>query len=125
MCPFAIDEAKMQQGSAEQILSLDPAKPPVKSIPHMEFPRVVYKHPREPFLTIEHRNAKHELVELETVPAEHLTRVVADKAELDRALDEGWVKEPYLAKAPPDPNAHVYDRKSKTTGKAKPEGEIA
>lgn len=106
--PFAIDEAKMQQGSTEQILSLDPAKPPVKSIPHQEFPRAVYKHPREPFLTVEHRNAKHELVEEELVPAEHLSKVVTE-SELAAALADGWVKEPYLPKAPPDRNAHVYD----------------
>jgi hypothetical protein len=111
--PLAIDESKMQQGT-NQILSMDPAKPPTKSIPHADFPRVVYKHPREPFLTIEHRNAKHELVEEEIVPAEHLTKVVADEVEMKAALAEGWVKEQYIPKPIPDRNAHVYDRKGKT-----------
>lgn len=111
--PFEIDEAKMKQGSADQILSLDPAKPPTRFIPHAEYPRVVYKHPREPFTVIEHRNAKHELVEEETVPAEHISKLVNDAKDLEKALAEGWVKEPYLPKVAPDRNAGLYDSKPK------------
>lgn len=114
MSPLAIDEAKMQQGSNEQILSLDPAKPPTKFIPHAEYPRALYKHPREPFRTIEHRNNKHELVDEEVVPNEHLVRVVADEAEMERALTEGWVKEAYIPETPPDPTASIYEEKRKT-----------
>jgi hypothetical protein len=105
---MAIDESKMQQGSNEQILSLDPAKPPTKFIPHAEFPRVIYKHPLEPFRTIEHRNAKHEVVYEEVVANEHLTQVVADQKEMEKFLASGWVKEPHVPKAPADPMAHVY-----------------
>lgn len=83
--PFTVDEAKLRdtvpgqaQGSQQApILSLDPLKPPVKSIPTLEFPRVVYKHPREPYKIIEHRNTRHELVDEEHVPTEHLTKVIA------------------------------------------------
>ena len=113
--PFAIDEDRMitdptkRKPGIEPLASLDPAKPPVKQIPHMEFPRVVYKHPAEPFKKIEHRNAHHEVVDVETVPAEHLTRVVADEKELKRAIAEGWVTKPYVPQAPPDPNAELYD----------------
>jgi hypothetical protein len=114
MSPFAIDEdrlttdpAKIKPG-VQPLASLDPAKPPVKSIAHLEFPRCVYKHPNEPFRKIEHRNAHHELVNVETVPSEHLSKVVNDKKELDAALKEGWVKEPYIPEAPPDPNAALY-----------------
>jgi len=113
MCPLAIDEKKMQQGSTEQILSLDPAKPPTKFIPHAEFPRAVYKHPLKPFLTIEHRNTRHELVDEEIVPAEHLSRVVADEAEMEEALADGWRKEPFIPKAPENKNANIYDEKRK------------
>lgn len=116
--PFAIDEDKMQSkptpGQDSQVLvALDPHHPPVKSIPHLEFPRAVYKHPLEPFTTIEHRNARHELVEEEIIPTEHLTRVVADEKELKAAVADGWELKPYVPKAPPDSKAHLYDKKTK------------
>jgi hypothetical protein len=111
MSPFAIDESRMQSapGSGMQLVSLDPSKPPVKQIPHMEFPRVVYKHPKEPFKIVVHRNQNHEIVEEERIPAEHLTKTVNDAKELAAALKDGWVKEPYLPQAPEDPNASLYD----------------
>lgn len=130
MSPLAIDESKMQPGSfgVSPLLSLDPAKPPTKSIPHYHFPLAVYKHPVEKFVTILHRNAKHELVEEEIVPAEHLTRVIACpehanggpkacercQSELQKALEEGWVEEPYIPEAPPDPKARLYEAKAKS-----------
>jgi|SRR5579864_6229673 len=138
MSPFAIDESRMN-GGPEQLVALDPHKPPVKSVPHQEFPRTVYKHPLKPFHTIEHRNARHELVEEEIVPTEHLTEVVvcanhraaidqaaADrkaspvilgcaecKAALEKALAEGWVLEPYVPSAPPRPIESLYDEQPK------------
>lgn len=113
--PFAIDEEKMQTDIARMkpgskpLVAMDPAKPPIKTIPHMEFPMVVYKHPKEPFKKIEHRNAHHEIVEVETLPAEHLTRIVNDKRELEAATKEGWVRKPFIAPANPDPNAGLYE----------------
>jgi hypothetical protein len=74
---------------------------PVKQIPHMDFPRVVYMHPNEPLQEIEHRNDKYELVGTEVVPTEHLTKTVNNEAELKAALEEGWVKEPYIPKPVP------------------------
>ena len=109
--PFAIDEDQMKGNEEKQInkiLSMDPAKPPVKQIPFMEYPRVVYKHPTQPYRVVEHRNTQHEVVQIEHIPSEHLTRVVADKKELEAALKDGWVKEPYIAKPPEDPNANLY-----------------
>ena len=108
--PLAIDEKKMTGKDGEKIVSLNPANPPTKSIPHMEFPKVLYKHPTKPFITIEHRNAKHELVEEEIVPASHVTLVVADQKAQDKAVKEGWVTKPYIPQAPPDPNAGLYDK---------------
>ena len=109
--PFTIDEAKMKGTDEQQrgkIISMDPAKPPVKPIPFMEFPKVVYRHPREPFKVIVHRNANFEVVGEERVPSEHLTRRVDDAKELSAALKDGWVKEPYIAPPLPDPNAELY-----------------
>jgi hypothetical protein len=100
----------------------------VKSIPHCEFPCVVYLHPNEPFRIIEHRNADMELVHTERVPTEHLSRQVACEkhlqklepgpceacnAELEKALADGWVKQPYIPEAPPDPLAKLYAKSNK------------
>lgn len=80
----------------------------MKQIPHMEYPRVVYKHPAEPWKKIEHRNAQHEVVDVETIPAEHLTLMVNDEKELAKAMKAGWKKEPYVPVPQVDPNANLY-----------------
>ena len=94
------------QGTAGQGL-------PVKQIPHMEFPRVVYMHPNEPYHEIEHRNDRFELVGTEVVPTEHLTKHVNNATELAAALEEGWVKEAYIPKAPPSKTTSLYGPKKK------------
>lgn len=111
MSPFTIDEEKFRK---QEVLDL--TKPqgtaqglPVKQIPHMEFPKVVYKHPKERYREIIHRNVNHEIVERELVPAEHLTLLVNNEEELKKALREGWVKEPYIMQPLPDPNAELYE----------------
>jgi len=84
---------------------------PVKQIPHMEFPRVVYLHPTEPLREIKHRNDRFELVGTEVVPTEHLTKIVNNEDELRAALAEGFVKEPYLPKPAPAETENIYARK--------------
>ena len=107
--PFTVDEDALKDKPGKPaIISMDPAKPPVKPIPFSEYPRVVYKHPTEPYRVVIHRNTQHEIVEEEHIPSEHLCRMVNDAKELSAALKEGWVKEPYIAPALPDPNANLY-----------------
>jgi hypothetical protein len=113
MCPLAVDEEKMRT-----MEKMDLSKPqgfpggiPVKVIPHAEFPRIVYKHPNQPYREIEHRNTKHEIVDVETVPTEHLTRKVETAEELESALADGWVKEAYIPKPAPDPLSKLYGKK--------------
>ncbi len=89
---------------------------PVKQIPHLEFPKVVYMHPNEPLQEIEHRNDKFELVGTEVIPTEHLTKLVNNDAELTAALEEGWVREPYIPKGVPKPNHNLYGPKKKLKG---------
>lgn len=86
---------------------------PVKQIPHLEFPRVVYLHPNEPFEEIEHKNDKFEIVSTELVATEHLTKTVNNETELKAALADGWVKEPYIPKPAPAKNSGLYARKAK------------
>jgi hypothetical protein len=111
--PFAIDEAKFAKQD-----TLDMSAPqgtahglPVMSIPHMEYPRCIYKHPAEPFRKVLHRNAMREIVQTEMLPTEHLTCAVQNEEELDAKLAEGWVLEPYIPKAPQDPDAKLYQAK--------------
>jgi hypothetical protein len=110
--PFAIDEEKFAKQE-----TLDLSKPqgtqqglPVKQIPHLEYPRTVYKHPLEPFREVLHRNASHEVVEREIVATEHLVHVVHNEQEFKKKLSEGWVVEPYIAQAPPDATEGLYTR---------------
>ncbi len=90
---------------------------PVRQIPHLEFPRVVYMHPNEPLEEIEHRNDKYELLGTEVVPTEHLTKIVHNETELKAALSDGWVKEPYIPAPPPPKSAGLYGPKKKHAAK--------
>lgn len=87
---------------------------PVKQIPYLEFPRVVYMHPNEPFQEIEHRNDKFEVVSTDLVPTEHLTKTVNNETELQAALADGWIREPYVPKPTPPKTAGLYGPKRKT-----------
>ena len=111
--PFTVDEVQLNDKKRYDVSAApnSPSGLPMKQIPHLEFPRVVYRHPTEPYKIIIHRNAQHEIVQEERVPAEHLTRSIADAKELAQALKDGWVKEPYVIPAMPDPNANLYDPK--------------
>lgn len=112
--PRTINEAKFRDQTSYDVSQPDVLEGgqgkgiPVIQIPHMEFPRVVYLHPKEPWRKIEHRNKLHEIVDVETVPAEHLTRSVADAKELAAAIKDGWLKDPYVTPPMPDPNANLY-----------------
>jgi hypothetical protein len=84
---------------------------PVMQIPHLEFPRCIYLHPNEPTRVIVHRNDKFEVVGEEIVPTEHLTKVINTPEELQVAMAEGWVKEPYIPKAAPNPEDKLYGKR--------------
>ena len=71
------------------------------------------------FTKSEHRNANFEVVGTEVVASEHLAQHVHNEAELDAALADGWVKEPYVQKPRPDPISHLYGpKKAKSEPKA-------
>ena len=95
---------------------------PVRQIPHYSFPVVLYLWPNQTTKQIVHRNAAHEVVEVEEVPLEHQTRVIVcsahanggpqDCAEcnklLDDALESGWRKEPYIPPTAPREDEGLY-----------------
>ena len=108
--PLTIDEEKFEKQD-----TMDLSKPqgtphgiPVKQIPHLEYPRCVYRHPREPFRVVEHRNADHVVVHKETVATEHQVHVCQNAEEHKTKLSQGWVNEPYIPQAPPDATEELY-----------------
>lgn len=108
--PMTIDEERLATQT-----TLDVSRPqgsesglPVKHIPHREYPRAIYRHPVEPYREVAHRNANHEVVHRELVATEHKVHVVHSREEHERKLKEGWVNEPYIPQAPPDPDEHLY-----------------
>jgi hypothetical protein len=125
MAPTAIDDEKF--ASQE---TLDMSKPqgtphglPVKQIPYAEYPRVVYKHPNQPFRVEEHRNVNHEIVHREVVATEHRVHVVHTKAEHEQKTAEGWRNDPYIPQAPPDPTDDLYGEVlAENTGKKQGKG---
>lgn len=117
--PFAINEKVFQRQTtvnirmpqetvSDEATGTNSGGLPVKQIPHYEFPRVVYLHPIKPFWVEEHRNSNFEVVGTEKHPTEHETKLVNSQEELESALADGWVKEPYIPKAPEDPKAKIY-----------------
>jgi hypothetical protein len=141
--PHTVDTERLQKDTPRgpKVEKLDMSKPqgmtgglPVLQIPHYEFPRTVYKHPKEAFRKVEHRNTMHEVVDVEVVPTEHLVRIVACpehlgrdgvahcdkcKAELEKALTEGWSLKPYIPKPAPDPVAYLYEENEEKKSKAR------
>jgi len=78
--PFAIDQDAMESPNMKV---LDINKPPVKSIPHQPYPKMVYLHPVDK-------------------TREHRSRVVADAQELEAAMKEGWRIQPHVPVGAPD-----------------------
>lgn len=99
--PFEVDTEAMEKAKI-----LDITKPPLRQIPHMEFPKVIYKHPKEKIQTVRVRDERGNVVEEYKEPTTHIAKKVNNKAELDKALKEGWVREPYVPADLPD---EMYD----------------
>jgi hypothetical protein len=77
--PFAIDEEKLNNPSLKV---MDINAPPMKSIPMEKFPKMVYLHPKDK-------------------TKEHLTKIVANAADLEKAEKQGWKVKPHV---PVEPN---------------------
>lgn len=91
--PFAIDEDEIKTK-----LTLDLGKPPVKSIPHADYPRMIYMHPKSP--TRIHREIILGQWVESVVLNEHKIKVVENEKEFAQALKAGWSKDPYVPQAP-------------------------
>jgi len=62
---------------------LDINKPPMRVIPHLEFPRMVYLHPKDK-------------------QKEHRSLIVPDKKELEAAMKKGYKLQPHIPVPPPE-----------------------
>ncbi len=78
--PFAIDQEALESPNMKV---LDINKPPVKSISHQPYPKMVYLHPVDK-------------------TREHRFKTVANPQELDAATKEGWRIHPHVPTAAPD-----------------------
>lgn len=79
--PFAIDQEAMEGANMK---ALDINRPPLKQIPYIAFPKMVYLHPVDK-------------------TKEHRTKVVQNDDELQAALAQGWRKQPHVPQPPADP----------------------
>ena len=96
--PTAVDQTAI---SSPNLKVLDIHHPPLKQIPVLDFPKMLYLHPKDK--TKEHRHC-----------------IVEDKAEMDEKLAHGWRKEPHIPVPPPEDLSGFeveYDGKP-TKGKA-------
>ena len=105
--PYAINDeilkARNDDGSPnpKALQSFDRNHPPTKPIPHLEFPRCVYRYPKSPTKEIVEVRAGQEYRTI--VPLMALSKLVNNEKELAAALKEGWRKEPYVPPFVQDP----------------------
>lgn len=85
----------------EPLVEFNLHNPPTKPIPHLEYPKCVYRYPKE---------ATRQIVEVrggttytQTVPNMAMSKVVQNKQEFDKAIKEGWHKEPWQPPAEIEP----------------------
>ena len=76
--PFAIDEDKLNSPNNKV---MDINHPPIKSIPHESFPKMVFAHPKDK-------------------AQEHRTKIVQNDRELTAALKSGWKTKPHIPEIP-------------------------
>jgi hypothetical protein len=79
----------------------EPGTIPHRDIPHQDFPRVVYLHPRKPYRRLMVPIDGHGNKEWQWIANEAKVRKVADQKELDQALKEGYKTKHYVV--PPRP----------------------
>lgn len=99
--PMAIDEEAL---NSPNLKILDISKPPMKSIPHADFPKMVYLHPVDK-------------------TKEHRAKIVASKSEQDSALEQGYKLKAHVPVAPPD--AAIENGEFETAAPRKSRTEVA
>lgn len=119
MTEVRMPQAKLKAGnSVAGIVSgpsgrTEPGTIPHRDIPHQEFPRVVYLHPRKPFKKMNLPVDGHGNKELQWVPNEAKTALVNTKEELAAKLKDGYQLKHYVVPALPaaDPEEDATETK--------------
>jgi hypothetical protein len=77
------------------LLKMDATRPPTIEIGYLEFPRMIYKWPKQKFSLSRRKN---ELGEIERfqIANEAQSKTVSNQAEFDAAVKAGWKKEHYV-----------------------------
>lgn len=78
-----------------------PGTIPVRDIPHMEFPKIVYKHPTKAYKRMYLPVDGHGNKDWQWVPQEATTRKVANEEEFKAALKQGFQAKNYVMPAEP------------------------
>lgn len=98
--PFEIDSEALD---SPNLKVLDIQHPPTKSIPHMEFPRMIYLHPVDK-------------------TKEHRTKIVHSKTELEAATKQGWKLAAHVPEAPPDAEIEAGEFEIEPEAEEEPKG---
>jgi hypothetical protein len=92
--PYTIDFEKFSDPGF-RAGSMDLGNPPVKPIPHQEFPRVIYNHKRSYGPRInQFRDERTGAISETHIPATVISKTVLSQDELDAALEQGWDLKP-------------------------------
>lgn len=76
------------------LAGFDKGNPPTKEIPFLEYPRCVYRYPKSPTQEIVEVRAGQTFTSV--VPVMALSKIVQNKHEFEKAIKEGWHKDPYV-----------------------------
>lgn len=87
---------QIDQEKLDTATTLDMNKPPMTTKEFQKFPTMVYRHPKNHYKTVKHKDMHGNVTE-EQVPVEHLTKQVRDEDELKDSLKSGWRKDPFVA----------------------------
>lgn len=85
--PYAVDQEAL---NSPDLKILDLAHPPMKAIPHDEYPKMLYLWPKDR-------------------TKESKTTIVQDAAEKEAALRKRWRLKPHIPEAPSDPTLEEFE----------------
>jgi hypothetical protein len=96
--PYAIDQEALESPNMKV---LDINKPPVKSIAHQSFPKMVYLHPKDK-------------------TKEHRIHVVQNAEELESAEKQGYKTKPHIPEAKPEDLSGEFETSPEKRGPGRP-----
>jgi hypothetical protein len=96
--PYALDEEAL---NSPDMSVLDIGKPPTKQIPTIEFPKMVYLHPKDKL-------------------REHRTKIVQDRDEQEASAKLGWRTDPHIPQVAPDAELEEFEYEGEVVKRGRP-----